>query len=301
MAFDDKPLPNLAEPDIRDLIQIGRAEGPTLEYKSELYGTNDRGNREFLLDVCMFANASGGTILVGIPELRDGDGQPTGFPDPDSEIGIQCGNPEQQLLAYESRILEAIDERLPVELRAIPCAQNRHVLAIRAPNSLAKPHRVRYRGQANFPSRRERQRYELDAREIKDLAMRTASQSERAESELEKALDDPNFPDEASPVIIVGLLPVFFGDFAVDLRRENLINALANFQIFTNITGSSRPGYSVAGLTKNGPNRTILTLGHNGLLKLNVPLRRAAEQGYVLFDPIAVDIVAGTRVCGGRP
>jgi hypothetical protein len=103
----------------------------------------------------MFANASGGTILVGIAELRDDIGQATGAPDPAADMGIEHANPEQQLLTYESRILEAIDERLPVQLRAVTCANDRHAIVIRIPNSLAKPHRVRYRGQVNFPSRRE--------------------------------------------------------------------------------------------------------------------------------------------------
>jgi Schlafen, AlbA_2 len=292
MAFDDKPLADISENDIRNLIQTGRVEGPTLEYKSDLYDNSDRGSREFLLDVCMFANASGGTILIGIPEFRNEADEPTGAPDPHAEIGIEHANPEQQLLSYESRILEAIDERLPVQLRAVACSNGRQVIAIRIPNSLAKPHRVRYRGQVNFPSRRERQRYELDVREIKDLAMRTASQSERAESELKRALDDCFFPDHASPVIIVALLPVFFSNFMVDLRRAALGNALANFQIFPNIRDTTTPGYSVAGLTKRGPNRTTLTIGHNGLLKLNAPLRRAEQDGPVIFYPRAIDIFA---------
>ena len=41
------------------------------EYKSALYEDNDRGRREFLLDVCMFANSSGGILLIGVPERRE--------------------------------------------------------------------------------------------------------------------------------------------------------------------------------------------------------------------------------------
>jgi Putative DNA-binding domain len=301
MAFDDKPLADINEGDIRDLIQAGRAEGPTLEYKSDLYETNDRGNREFLQDVCMFANANGGTILIGIPELRDDANQPTGVPDPVSEIGVELPNPEQQLLAYESRILEGIDERLSVQLRALRCATGRIVIAVRVPNSLAKPHRVRYRGQVNLPSRRERQRYELDAREIKDLAMRTASQFERAESEVRTALAGPEYPSDSAVVLIVAVLPVFFGNFRVDLRNEALVSALGRFRVFANMPVATRPSYTTAGLTIRGPNRTALTLGHNGLLKLNAPFRGVADGGSVFFFPRGIDIFTRQFVVQAAP
>jgi hypothetical protein len=37
-----------------------------LEYKSALYEDNNRGRREFLLDICMFANSSGGILLTSL-------------------------------------------------------------------------------------------------------------------------------------------------------------------------------------------------------------------------------------------
>jgi hypothetical protein len=212
-----------------------------------------RGSLEFLLDVCMFANANGGTLLIGVLELRDTEGQPTGTPDPSAELGIVCANPEQQLLAYESRSLEAIDERLPIELRAVPCASGRHLIGVRVPNSLSKPHRVRYQGRTYFPSRRERQRYELVASEIKDMAMRTASQSERAEAILSSAIGDPGHLGTASPVLVVALLPVFFRNFVVDLKQQAVSHALT---IFTLPGGRSViPEYSVNGLSRIGPLR----------------------------------------------
>jgi hypothetical protein len=297
MALDDKSLADITEGDIRSLLRAGLAEGPTVEYKSEIYDRNDRGNLEFLLDVCMFANAKGGTLLIGVPELRDADGQPTGTPDPSAELGIVCANPEQQLLAYESRSLEAIDERLPIELRAVPCANGRHLIAIRVPNSLAKPHRVRYQGRTYFPSRRERQRYELDASEIKDMAMRTASQSERAEATLISAIADPGPLGASSPVLVVALLPVFFRNFVVDLKEQAVSHALT---IFALPGGRSViPEYSVNGLSRIGPLGAKLTFGHNGLLKLRVPIASTVVEGVgVRFYPVAVDIFVRSLVVG---
>ena len=52
-------------------LEVGLEEHLQLEYKSALYEDNDRGNREFLQDICMFANSSGGILLLGVSERRD--------------------------------------------------------------------------------------------------------------------------------------------------------------------------------------------------------------------------------------
>lgn len=59
----------------------------------------------------MFANASGGILLIGIPERRDEEGQPTGVPDPIGVLGLEVPNPEAVLNAYDARVMEAIEER----------------------------------------------------------------------------------------------------------------------------------------------------------------------------------------------
>ena len=80
---------DIRENDIRRLIESGLEEHLQLEYKSALYEDNDRGKREFLLDICMFANSSGGILLIGVPERRDDQGQPTGVLDPGGRPGLE--------------------------------------------------------------------------------------------------------------------------------------------------------------------------------------------------------------------
>src|ERR1039458_3125473 len=187
--WEDRRLRDIAEADLRQIVGAGLEEHLQLEYKSALYEANDRGNKESLLDICMFANAGGGILLIGINEQRDADGQPTGMPDPNAELGVELPNPEKLLQAYDARVVANIEERLPLELYPIPVANNRHVIAIRVPNSMSKPHRVHYQGHAYFPSRRERQRYEMDVREIKEMVMRTASRLEEARDKLRSELE----------------------------------------------------------------------------------------------------------------
>jgi len=298
MTFEDKQLSTLTEQDILALIASGRRESAILEYKSELYEPNDHGNREFLLDACMFANTSGGTLLIGIPELRDADNKATGLPDPQAVLGVNCANPEQTLLTFESRVVEAIDERLPIELFSIACGHNRCVLAMRVPNSLAKPHRVRYKGHTYFPSRRERHRYELDAREIKDLAMRTASQSDRAETTVRLMIERQVTFELGAPILVASLLPVFFNNFVVDLKKEAVFNALATFPLAGG--GSHIPNHSVDGLIRLGPRNDALSLAHNGLIKLRVPIpsKHLSGGSGVRFYPTAIDVYVRSLVAG---
>lgn len=63
----------------------------------------------------MFANTAGGVLLIGVPELRADNGQPTGAPDPAGTLGISVPNPAAELAAYDARVMEAIEERLALE------------------------------------------------------------------------------------------------------------------------------------------------------------------------------------------
>jgi len=66
-------------------------------------------------------------------------------------------------------------------------------------------------------SRRERQRYHLTVREIKELVMRTTSRLQQAEEMLEGSFlgvaraGDPLY-------LIIGMIPEFFEDFLVDVE-----------------------------------------------------------------------------------
>src|SRR5438046_3183890 len=98
MPFEGVPLDRITAEDLRRFVERGETEHLTLEYKAEPYKGNDEGSREHLQDVCMFANAQGGVILIGVQEKRDSEtGQPTGAPDPSAPLGIEITNPESLL------------------------------------------------------------------------------------------------------------------------------------------------------------------------------------------------------------
>jgi hypothetical protein len=270
-VWEDRRLRDITEADIRRIVDAGIEEHLQLEYKSELYTTNDNGNREFLLDLCMFANANGGILLIGIPERRDAEGQPTGSPDPSGEIGIETPNPDALLLGYDERAIATIQERIRLELFPIPVANGRYVIALRVANSTATPHCVRFKGHVYFPSRRERHRYEMDVREIKEMVMRTASRLEKAGSQLASSF--VNMPRQTDlPYLLIGIIPVFGSDFLVDVQEEEMIRSLTSFDVGN--LAHEQPTFNFGGLERRVSRTDISTIQvrRNGLILLNKEL-----------------------------
>ncbi|MGH6947029.1 MAG: AlbA family DNA-binding domain-containing protein [Kiloniellales bacterium] len=63
---------DIQEPRLQDLI-IGQVpEGKTVDYKQDLPASSDGARKDFLADLCSFANAAGGYIIFGITESEGG-------------------------------------------------------------------------------------------------------------------------------------------------------------------------------------------------------------------------------------
>lgn len=289
MLWEGRLLRDLRLEDVRALVASGLEEHLQLEYKSALYGDGNRDRREFLLDVCMFANATGGVILLGIPERRDENGQPTGTPDPDGVLGIDSPNPQLVLNSYDARVMEAIEERLPLESASIDVGGGRHVLAIRVPNSTVKPHSVRFDGHAYFPSRRERQRYYMSVREIKEIVMRTASRLQQAEEALTKSL--PRGPRGFdTPELTAAMIPVFSDDFLVDVRSQAVGRAVSYF------SRGNQDEFGATHFTFDGLERRenrsgyVVRFQRNSLLGSSMPLPLYRQQDRHVFHIAAIDV-----------
>jgi hypothetical protein len=261
-----------------------------LQYKSAPYDGNDRGNREFLQDVCMFANTAGGILLIGVSEHRDEQGQPTGLPDPAAQLGIELPNPEAVLGAYDARVTAAVEERLPLEMAAIGVAGGRYVLAIRVPDSVRKPHAVTYQGHIYFPGRRERQRYALSVREVKELTMRTAIHLEHSKENLSGSFGQVMFAQNRS-YLVAGILPVFFENFLVDLRSPSIQQTIRTCG--RAIRGEFRNiSYSFDGLERRDARfEHIVQLRRNGLLRVSQQLLpvEQEQEGLDQVRPLGID------------
>jgi len=72
-----KPINDITEADLNDLVANAVAEQKTLDYKQQLPDPNDASERELLADVSSFANTAGGDLIFGMIESA---GVPTEIP-----------------------------------------------------------------------------------------------------------------------------------------------------------------------------------------------------------------------------
>lgn len=291
MIFGNRPLREVTESDIRALVKSEMAEHLQLEYKSAGYERTEAGNREFLQDICQFANAAGGVLLIGVSELSGKDG----FPDPAADLGVVSANPDAELRTYDARIVSGIQERLAVESYAVPVQDGRFVMIFRVPSSLRKPHCVRMPGETRsyFTSRRERNKYEMDVREIKEQTMRAASQLDRAKEILDRELRSQVVA--GWPALFVAQLPVFHRDYLVEITSEIISHAIKMFDIVRLDSPLERiPVYTFSGLQRSDPTTsTIVALHRNGMLTLRaeIPGRQVPDDpNSWLVDIAAIDL-----------
>ena len=188
--------------------------------------------------------------------------------------------------------MEAIEERLAIESSSVDVGNGRRVLVIRVPNSAKKPHSVRHQGHIYFPSRRERQRYHLSVQEIKELVMRTASRVQQAEEVLQGSFLGV-LRQTDSPYLIVGMIPVFFEDFLVDVSTERVRLAVGSFSR-TGDVEYSNPTFSFDGIERRGERyEHTVRFRRNGLLNssLQLPLIPRQDLNQHLISPSAIDIL----------
>jgi hypothetical protein len=149
-------LPNriddISANDILHLVADKIAEHNVFEYKQALViGTGDE-RAEFLADVSSFANASGGDIIFGIAEERDGDGKATGIPA--DVTPLELSNPATECARIEQLVESGVQPRIPVvQVKAIQIPERGHVIVVRVGKSWIAPHMVTYANRSRFYSR----------------------------------------------------------------------------------------------------------------------------------------------------
>lgn len=163
-----KPLDQITEADLTDLVTAGVAERKTLDYKQQLPGGSDAEKREFLADVSSFANTAGGDLIFGVTEVG---GLPTGIP------GVQIGDPDKEVLRLESIIRDGLEPRIQESTQVVQLANSRHVMIIRVERSGYGPHRVR--GDRRFWGRASNGKFELDVTELRNAVLLASSTTDR--------------------------------------------------------------------------------------------------------------------------
>jgi hypothetical protein len=180
MPIRSKPFDEITAADALELIEREVTENRTLDFKQELK-LDDSGKFELLKDVVAMANASGGTILYGAVEGDDERrGQIVGL----RPMALEKDRDESTI----SNILrDGIDERINGVLhRAVPY-DGGFLYIVRVPQSPLAPHMVTVRSsRPRFYLRATVTNDPMDARQIKEAALRASSAEERAQNTIEQ-------------------------------------------------------------------------------------------------------------------
>jgi hypothetical protein len=161
VRFDD-----IGSDDILKLVADKAAERKTLEYKEKLNIATGDERAEFLSDVSSFANASGGDIIFGISDERDGTGNATGIPSEIKPLGIDSIPTE--LGKIEQLIQNGIQPRIPVvQVKDVNVSGYGTVIVVRVGKSWVSPHMVTQSNRSRFYSRNSSTgKYQLDVQQI---------------------------------------------------------------------------------------------------------------------------------------
>ncbi|MFP8833458.1 helix-turn-helix domain-containing protein [Hydrogenophaga sp. XSHU_21] len=177
------------------------AEGPHIEFKRALPGSDSSGKHELVADVSAFANSTGGDIIFGIDQDDEGRA---------SALMPLTGSPDEVALRIQDVLMNGVEPRIPgLQVHAITI-EGGFCLVIRVPQSWAGPHRVKTN--QHFYIREGARKRQIDIPEIRGLFLRTAEQTRSVRdfrTERVGKIISGDAPQRltAGPCLIVHLIP----------------------------------------------------------------------------------------------
>ncbi len=250
-----KPIDQVMKEDIDALLTNAVPEGRTIDYKLTLSGGGNADKKEFLADVCSFANAAGGDLLFGITENQ---GVPTSIP------GLLEIDADATILRLENLIRDSIDPRIPgVHMKAINGFEKGPVLLIRIPKSWASPHMVTFKNTSRFYTRNSAGKYQMDVTEIRSAFALSDELPKKVEAfrndRLAKIIaGETPVPTLDNPKLILHVIPfsamsLYQGIAPSDLYQQHMslrpfrslgFNSQINFDGLVTYTSSTGGGYT---------------------------------------------------------
>ncbi len=153
-----KSLADIQEADLLTLIEQEVGEGRNIEYKREIYGSDDKGKYELKKDVTSLANSGGGDLIIGIEEEG-------GIPRNITGVDVDT---DKEIARIENILHSGIEPRLP-NIGSIGCKlkSGKSVLIIRVGNSWIKPHGIKANEHYKFFGRTSNGVYSYDWQQIR--------------------------------------------------------------------------------------------------------------------------------------
>jgi len=160
----------IKEVHLRNLIDGQVPEGKMVDYKKELPASSDGAKKDFLADLCSFANASGGYIIFGVPES---DGLPLDL------IGFS-GDVDAALLRMESMARDGIRPPIPgLEFVRVALTNGSSAVVASIPKSWNAPHQVVFQKDFRFYTRGSAGKQHIDVDELRQIVLLSQETGER--------------------------------------------------------------------------------------------------------------------------
>jgi len=175
-----------------------------IDYKRDLPKKDRSSKIDFLTDISAFANASGGMIIYGIDEKN-------GIPQ--SIVGVQVSNTDDEILKHEQLILSCIKPRLSqVKLRFLSLDSKKELLLISIPKSWSAPHVVDYQKHWRFHIRSSAGNHQMDLEEVRMSILQSNILPEKIRQFRDKRLaiiksDEAPVPLSNNSYVILHLIP----------------------------------------------------------------------------------------------
>jgi hypothetical protein len=172
MTLMSVPIDSITENHLRALIEDQVIELRVIEYKQELPGRSDGDKKQFLADVCSFANTAGGDLIYGMTESG-------GIPQ--NLAGVDAGNNlDAEISRLESSIRDGIRPRIPgIHHQPVRLESGKHALVLRVPRSFSRPHVVTYKNHWKFHARTSNGKYQMDVDEVRRAFVLSESVADR--------------------------------------------------------------------------------------------------------------------------
>ena len=164
-------LDEIDESHLNALVSNGVRESRSLEFKAKLVWGTESDRKEFLADVSALANGGNGDLIFGIEE-EDGAAS--------AVVGLDSFDSDKDTLKMENIIREGIKPRIiGIRVQPVTLSNGRHVVIVRVPNNLNRPHMVAFKNWSRFYSRNSAGKYQLDVDELRSAFLASESIAER--------------------------------------------------------------------------------------------------------------------------
>lgn len=219
MHLSAQQTTQLTEESLRSFVALSIPEGPYLDYKQALSGQSEReAKREFLKDVSGFANAAGGTLILGVREPSPG------LSADDQIRGIDNG----VALAHNlERVASAsLDPRIPgLRVVAVLLASGKACIVVHVPASRSRPHMVTHDGHRAFYARHSESIQPMSTHEIREAVLVSSSAEMRARQQIAESVAETR-KSAAEPCLFIQAVPLIAPEPAWDVFGKPMEEAL---------------------------------------------------------------------------